>query len=112
MKKKDIIKFIFDHKASIGFGNYDVVFDWMKKDFKDRALARIIVYEIGQRLELEIPPQFFKESHKAQYNILKHELIHGRVSLKEDRVDYINSREEELMVNDITSFAEGLKNNE
>lgn len=104
MKKKEIIEFINKYKGSVGFGNFGVNIT-IKKDVKEDCFAEIEVERFMKVIKIDIYKDFFKKSVELQKEDLLHELIHGRVALKDDivekSIDKIKENEEEDMVNDI-----------
>jgi hypothetical protein len=104
---EDVLKFIEKNKSFIGFGNYQIHTNIV---CKLDCLAKIDVDEYSQKVLLTIPKKFFKHSIDLQNNILLHELIHGRESLRQQRVDCycktIMEQEEEKCMNDITTLTQ------
>jgi hypothetical protein len=110
---QDVLLFIEKNKQFIGFGNYTIA---LKIVFKLDCLAKIFVDEYDQKILLTIPRSFFKHNENQQKNILLHELMHGRESLKQQRVEEycrsIKQREEEVCINDITTLAQNYNREE
>jgi len=110
---QDVLLFIDKNKQFIGFGNYTVT---LKIVFKLDCLAKIVVDEYDQKILLTIPRSFFKHNENQQENILLHELMHGRESLRQQRVEHycrtIIQREEEVCINDMTTLAQSYNKEE
>jgi len=105
MKRREILEFLEEYSVPIGFGGWAIKIIELDKKDKD-LLARIDVLEYNKELIVELPRTFYKFVEGKQKNILLHELIHGRVLLKQIRTSKVVEYEEELMVNDITNLAE------
>ena len=110
MKIKEILEFVEKLKIPIGFGNYEI--KAKRVNSLDGDYARIEIQEYMRDITIELPPDFFKLPLKTQKNVLIHELIHCRVLLSQVRTEKIAEKEEELMVNDITTLVEEVMNYE
>ena len=107
MKKKEILEMLLKYSVPIGFGGwtFKATNDFDKKNVRDN-LATIKLDMWLKEADLYLSNDFYKLDETVQKNIIIHELVHGRVLLKDIKLESIMKQEEELMVNDIVSCVE------
>ena len=107
MNKNDIKSFLDKYKSYIGFGNYSVSINKHKRVAPDKV-AQVFTNPFSKELVIDIYGDFDKNTEEGQKELLIHELVHGRIRLKEFKVsrykETIEHDEEEHMVNDLTKF--------
>lgn len=108
MNTEQAESFLKELMGPIGLGNFTLVINKHKRVDPEKE-AQIFVNPFGKEVTIDLYGDFYRSDENRQRRILIHELIHGRVRLKEFKIDNytedIKHNEEEYMVNDIVELS-------
>ena len=96
-------KFLESHKSLAGLTDWKIILV-CKKEREDIEgnLANTCVDEMEKEVTITLYKNFYDKCVKQRYNILMHELIHGRIAVYMLETETFRKRHEEILVNDLT----------
>jgi len=104
---KIYFNFLNKHKHLMGFSDWIIILGLNYLESDSFAEVEPNIYE--KTLKISLSKKFIKESDDRKCNILFHELVHGRISLFNKRVEELTDIEEEHLANDIVRGFERYK---
>jgi len=98
-KMKRHFDFLENHKKYVGLSDWIIILMASPEEIDDYADVETDIFE--KTIKVTLSKKFMKLSVKVQENILFHELVHGRYSVKVKKIEQLSEVEEEFFINDI-----------